>query len=218
MPGEHQLAEEFTASRVTIRRVLDQLHKDQLIDRRHGSGTFPIPPTAGTAAEPPVSYYDYIAASSHAQEMTLVESTELATPPFLAQIDERFGLSVLIVVRVAAIKGIAHHLLRTYVPADLGKLFSARSLGNKSVLEMLKRKGISPRESEMRMGAVAADTFEARHLNVAVGAPLVHAIRISRLTDGRVIEYNQMLSVGDMVAYRFSFDWRSGTVKLPSVE
>jgi DNA-binding GntR family transcriptional regulator len=68
------------------------------------------------------------------------------------------------------------------------------------------------------MGAMAADTVEARHLKVAVGVPLVQVIRISRLTDGRVVEYNEMLSVADIVAYRFSFDWRNGTVKLPAVE
>jgi GntR family transcriptional regulator len=218
MPGEHQLAEEFIASRVTIRRVLDQLHKEKLIDRRHGAGTFPTSSASGRDAEPPVSYFDYIAASSHAQSMLLIELAELPVPLFLTQIDPRFGPTVLKIVRVAAIKGVPHHLLRTYVPGEFGRLFSGRSLGNKTVLEVLKRKGISPRESEIRMGAMAADTVEARHLKVAVGVPLVQVIRISRLTDGRVVEYNEILSVADIVAYRFSFDWRNGTVKLPAVE
>ena len=39
LPGEQRLAESFGVSRVTVRRALDALERDGLIDRRPGAGT-----------------------------------------------------------------------------------------------------------------------------------------------------------------------------------
>lgn len=218
MPGEHQLADDFRASRVTIRRVLDRLDRENLIERRHGVGTFPARQQAESAPQPEMSYYDYIAASSHTYDDELLEFVHLPTPQFLSDIDGCFGAVVLKIVRVAYAEEMPLHILRTYVPGDIAGHVSRRSLGNKTVLELLKKKGIVPHESELKIGAIAADTDEAQHLRVAVGAPLVHAIRVSRLDDGRAIEYNQMLSVADVFGYRFLFDWGTGRVRLPHID
>ncbi|RXM21764.1 GntR family transcriptional regulator, partial [Citrobacter sp. AAK_AS5] len=40
LPGEPALADKHGVSRVTVRRALDQLADEQLIDRRPGAGTF----------------------------------------------------------------------------------------------------------------------------------------------------------------------------------
>ena len=217
IPGEHQLAGDFQASRVTIRRVLDRLDKESLIERRHGVGTFPRRSSAAAQTQPEMSYYDYIAASSHTYDDELLEFKFLPTPSFLSEVDALFGAVSLKIVRIAFAKNVPLHILRTYVPGDIAEHVSRRALGNKTVLELLKKKGIVPQESELRIGATSADTEEAKHLKVAVGAPLVHAIRVSRFSDGRAIEYNQMLSVADMFGYRFAFDWRVGSVRLPFI-
>jgi len=198
--------------------VLDRLDRERLIERRHGVGTFPIRQLTESPPQSEMSYYDYIAASSHTYDDELLEFLYLPTPQFLNEIDSRFGAVVLKIVRVASAKRLPLHILRTYVPGDIAEHVSRRALGNKTVLELLKKKGIVPLASELKIGAIAADTDEAQHLDVTVGAPLVHAIRISRLDDGRAIEYNQMLSVADRFGYRFSFDWRVGTVRLPHID
>ena len=218
MPGEHQLAGDFCASRVTIRRVLDRLDRENLVERRHGVGTFPTRPQTESAPQPEMSYYDYIAASSHTYDDKLLEFVFIPTPQFLSDVDGRFGAVVLKIVRVAFAEKMPLHILRTYVPGDIAEHVSRRGLGNKTVLELLKKKGIVPHESDLKIGAIAADTDEAQHLRVAVGAPLVHAIRVSRLGDGRTIEYNQMLSIADVFGYRFSFDWGIGKIRLPHID
>lgn len=216
LPGEHKLAEEFKASRVTIRRVLQQLVEDTLIVRRHGSGTYPLPARRAPQPAREMSYYDYIAASSHNYDDKLLAFEALRAPAFLAEIDAHFGSQVLRIVRVAYRQGVPQHILRTYVPGDLAQYLSRRSIGNKTVIELLKRHGVLVENSELRIGATIADTFEAQHLRVRLGAPLLHATRISRLSGGRAIEYHEMLSVAELFGYRFCFDWRVGAVKLPA--
>ncbi|WP_291376049.1 GntR family transcriptional regulator, partial [Achromobacter sp. UBA5777] len=44
MPGENALAAEYGVSRLTIRRSLDALAADGLIERRQGRGTFAAAP------------------------------------------------------------------------------------------------------------------------------------------------------------------------------
>ncbi len=216
MPGEHSLAQDFETSRVTIRRVLDRLRREGLIDRRHGAGTFPLArPEGGSTAD--MSYYDYIAFSSHGYDAVLLDFKRMTTPAFLTSIDPGFGSCVLKILRVTAVKGIPHHLVLTYVPASMASGISRRTVGNKTLLELLKRKGVVPAGSELRIGAVAAEPLEARHLQVPVGVPLVRAIRVSRLDTGEPVEYTQILSVATLFGYRFSFDGRVGTVNLPPV-
>jgi GntR family transcriptional regulator len=217
IPGEHQLAKDFAASRVTIRRVLEQLDNEGLVDRRHGAGTYPRAAATG-GGQTQTSYSDYIAASGHGYDDSLIEFAHIPTPGFLDAIGADFGAVVLKIVRVAKRGGVACHILSTYIPADLAEHVSRRAIGNKTVLELLKKHAIQPEESELKITAVAADTFEAGHLRVAVGSPLVHAIRISRLAGGRAIEYQEMHSVADIFGYRFLVDWRTGGVRLPPLK
>lgn len=46
LPSERAMAEEFGVSRARLRRVLDRLQGDGTIFRRHGKGTFAVPPPA----------------------------------------------------------------------------------------------------------------------------------------------------------------------------
>jgi len=43
LPSEHSLCEQFKLSRITIRRALQLLEGERLIERRHGSGTYVCP-------------------------------------------------------------------------------------------------------------------------------------------------------------------------------
>ena len=217
IPGEHQLAEDFQASRVTIRRVLEQLQKEGLVDRRHGAGTFPLSGDMPKVPRPDLSYYDYIAASSHTHEDKLLEFIDIPTPRFLLSVDPHFAPLVVKIVRVAFIEKAPVHILRTFVPADIGGRISRRALGNKTVLEVLKKKGVVAHESELRIGAILADSEESRVLEVPLGAPLLQGIRVSRQKNGRAIEYHQMVSVADKFGYRFMFDAYSGRARLPGL-
>lgn len=46
IPPERQLAEQLGISRVTLRRILEQLQSEGVVERQHGAGTFAIDPLA----------------------------------------------------------------------------------------------------------------------------------------------------------------------------
>ena len=225
LPGEHLLAAEFAVSRETVRRVLDRLAQEQLITRRHGVGTFPA--VVGDAAvsdaavskQSRISYYDFIALSSQRYDDTLLEFAQVSTPAEVLREVPSFGPLALKVSRLRCNQGKPEHIVDSYVPAALATVLASEltptTLGNRTVLELLKRKGVEADSSEMWISAVAADSFEAGHLHVAIGAPLVHAIRVSLDAQGRVIEYSRFHSVADQFGYRFAFDRNSIWARIP---
>src|SRR3546814_16577700 len=52
LPSENALAQQYQVSRLTIRRSLELLQHDGLIERRQGRGPFPRPGNAKTAPLP----------------------------------------------------------------------------------------------------------------------------------------------------------------------
>jgi GntR family transcriptional regulator len=220
LPGEHLLAAEFSVSRETVRRVLDRLAQEGLITRRHGVGTFPaVLSDAPASKQSRISYYDFIALSSQRYDDTLLEFAEVSTPAEVLREVQDFGPLALKVSRLRCIQGKPEHIVDSYVPAALATLLAGEltpiTLGNRTVLELLKRQGVEADSSEMWISAVAADSFEAGHLNVSIGAPLVHAIRVSLDAQGRAIEYSRFHSVADRFGYRFAFDRNSIWARIP---
>jgi GntR family transcriptional regulator len=220
LPGEHLLAAEFSVSRETVRRVLDRLAQERLITRRHGVGTFPtVVNDAPASNQSRISYYDFIALSSQRYDDTLLEFAEVSTPAEVLREVVDFGQLALKVSRLRSNQGKPEHIVDSYVPAALATLLAGEltptTLGNRTVLEVLKRRGVEAESSEMWISAVAADSFEASHLNVAIGAPLVHAIRVSLDARGRAIEFSRFHSVADRFGYRFAFDRNSIWARIP---
>jgi GntR family transcriptional regulator len=216
LPGEHQLAAEFKVSRETVRRVLDRLAQEGLIDRRHGVGTFPASGGDDTpVSERKISYYDFIALSSQRYDDKFLEFAVVPTPAEVRREDPAFGPTTLKVSRLRRHEGLPQHIVDSYVPAALASFITPARLGSKTVLEVLKKAGVEADTSEMWISAVAADSLEALQLNVEIGAPLVHATRVSRDAHGRAIEFSRFHSVAESFGYRFSFDRGSIWARIP---
>jgi GntR family transcriptional regulator len=205
LPGEHQLAAAFEVSRDTLRRVLDRLEKEGLVVRRHGAGTFAVRRGGRRADQPTLSYYDFIALASHTYEDELLEFTYVPTPTTITTRDAAFGPHVLKVSRLRREEGRAIHIVDSYLPAELGSYVSAQTVGNRTLIEILGEHDIYAASSEFRVGAVAAGSDEAHRLGVDIGAPLVHATRLSRTGVGRPIEFSRFLSVAERFGYSFTF-------------
>src|SRR5690606_42101169 len=80
MPGENVLAEQYKVSRLTIRRSLELLQREGLIERRQGSGTFPV---MGNVASQPlradinklVAHLNKMGTGTQVQELNLEYET-----------------------------------------------------------------------------------------------------------------------------------------------
>ncbi len=203
LPGEAMLATEYGVSRVTVRRALDQLAAEQLIDRRPGSGTF-----VRGAGDRPAIRANLADVFAHLREMGRQSGVRLvafgygAVP---AEIGAALGLApgsrTQRSVRVRLIDGAPFSYLTTHVPEAVGGTYSEADLASTPLLELLERSGVVATQARQTIGATLAGPETAEALDVAVGAPLLSLTRVVHGLDGQGVEHLHALYRPD----RFSF-------------
>ncbi|WP_137128708.1 GntR family transcriptional regulator [Rhizobium sp. FY34] len=203
LPSEPALAQEHGVSRVTVRRALDKLASDGMIERRPGSGTFV---SAGQAHMPVVA--DLANAFTHLVEMGRKTGVRLisfsyvnATPALAEELKLDPGEKLQRSIRVRLIDGQPFSYLITHVPERIGISYSEADLASTPLLELLERSGLVADKAQQIIGATLAGPDVAAALDVEIGAALLSMSRVVFEASGRGIEHLQALYRPD----RYSF-------------
>lgn len=203
MPGENALAAEFGVSRLTIRRSLETLEAEGLIERRQGRGTFAAPPADdGHAA-------DIDTLMAHLDQMgmqTQVRLLDLQTVPAGAQAAEKLALApgALIdrSIRVRSYGDLPFSYLTTHVPHEIGRHIPRELLASRPLLAIFRDLGIEVAHAEQAISATLAEPAAAEALDVPVGSALLNLHRLVRDATGRPVEWLHALYRPDRYEYR----------------
>jgi len=198
IPSERQLSTTFGVSRLTVRAALDELVREGLLVRRHGSGTF--------VSEPKI-----------AQELTMTSFTEdmqrrgmtpasrtldLRVAPAGAHLGRLLHVSpsepVVIISRLRladretmAIETL--HVRETLVPG-----LSARDLERQSFYELLlERYGVDVVGGRQTIEPTVTNEAESEALGVPLHSPAFLFERTTRSSAGEIVEYVRSLYRGD---------------------
>lgn len=203
LPSEPALALEHGVSRVTVRRALDSLAADGLVDRRVGSGTFVREPET-----PRPIIADFSNMLTHLVEMGRRTGVRLlafsygAPPDGVAQaLLLRPGERTQRSVRVRLIDGQPFSYLTTHVPERIGLTYSEADLAAVPLLTLLERSGTEIGRASQTIGATLAGPDVAEALALEIGSPLLSLNRVVFGPDGRGVEHLQALYRPD----RYSF-------------
>ncbi|MBP0494863.1 GntR family transcriptional regulator [Pararoseomonas indoligenes] len=204
LPGEPDLAAEHGVARVTIRRALDQLAREGLLERRPGVGTF----VRGVATLPPATA-DFADVFTHLKEMGRRTEVRLLSfgyavpPPAVAlALDLAPGEAAQRAVRVRCMASGPFSYLTTHVPARIGRTYSESELASQPLLVLLERSGLRIGRARQSIGATLAGPDLAAVLEVEIGAPLIALTRLVQDEEGRAVEHLHALYRPD----RFSFE------------
>ena len=201
------LASDYGVSRVTVRQALAELAKDDLLERKRGSGTYVRPHQRPIVYDLNLTIGAYAARIRQlgfANRAEVIESGLVEDPP------EHLRAALQL-----APDGVAAYLLRRIVineqPAAMYRSwFDAgvvpgieRSPGVAgSLSDTLEREyGFVPVRSELYLEAVRSTSEEALLLGVGSDAPLLIITSTSYLTDERPLEHAQMTWLGDRVRF-----------------
>lgn len=212
MPSEHELAKMFKVSRITVRRALEELEREGMIERHRGRGTFP---TRTAAAQPPLrsnitGLLENLLAMGLTTDVKLIDfgyvgaSREVADALRVAP-----GAAVQKAVRVRSIKGAPMSYLTTWVPEDIGRRYGKDDLAARPLLSLLEEAGVKVTSAEQTVSARLADARVADLLEVQVGAPLLSISRIVADQDDRPVEFIRALYRPDLYEYRMSMSRKS---------
>jgi GntR family transcriptional regulator len=207
MPGENLLAEKYQVSRLTIRRSLELLQREGLIERRQGSGTFPLARNVATHPVPA----DLNKLVAHLNKMGTGTNVRLlgfgyepANDMVRHQLELPANSKVQKAIRVRYHNDAPFSYLITYVPEDIGRRYTQEDMTREPLQALLKGLGIRLGSAEQAFTATAADAHHAEALNIGISSPLLCIKRVTRDTQGRPVEYLVAVYNPDCFEYRMA--------------
>lgn len=187
LPGEFALMEEFGVARVTIRRALQQLATEGLIQREPGRGTRPLanhtrkPEAAaapGQRAHLSGLLENLVSMGLRTTVRVLSVETVTASSAVAESLQLRAGAPVQKAIRVRSTKAGPLSHITTYVPDSIACKFGRRELAKKPILVLLEESGVKVGRAHQTISAKLADAEVARHLDLAVGSALLAVRRL----------------------------------------
>lgn len=200
LPGEQKLAALLGVSRVTVRRALDQLEADRLIDRRAGAGTTVLTPVSRPSmAADFTTLIPQVVQMGHETTARLLSFSYGVAPAAVAaamQIAPQAVVQTAVRLRLVEEQAFSH--LTTYVPEDVARNYTEAELATSPLFRLLERSGVEVETADQSVSATLASPEVAGHLGLSVGAPLVSLNRVVRDAQGRGVEYLAALYRPDM--------------------
>ena len=207
-PSEGELCQLHSVSRITVRRAMQSLAEEGLIERRQGRGTFVRTFETATQIAVPLDQIKERSAEIGARARGQLIDHAFVRPP--NEVCQALKLGVgdlalrIVRVRWLAALPILHTTL--FLPEDVGQRISREALEKTSFLRLMKRAaGQDYHHGTMVIGAALADPLLAQRLKISVGSPLPEIKRIGFNESGRPIEYQAGHASPDRHKVRLSF-------------
>ena len=201
LPSERWLCDELGVSRATVRRAIEELITDGLVEGR-GRGSFV---TGDALVEPPNTL---MSLSELGRSRGLAASSRVLSADLrAATIDEAeaFGIApgaeVFELQRLRMLDGLPISVDHNRVPLRLIPDAALLDFETASLYEALEREGHPPARADYELEARGADAREAELLGLAPGAPVLFATTVALGEDGRVLDLGRTVYRADR--YRF---------------
>lgn len=194
LPSEQQLCAELRVSIGTIRKAMEELVTQGLLERQHGRGTRVV---MHSSAQSRFRFLRFVHPNGRPLEPVahlLRQSVRNATAEERRQLELDGDGKVLVLLRVRSEADEALVYEKVALPADLFAELDLKT--GADIIEEIyvfyqERCGVTIMRTQDQVGLAEADATSANHLGVAVGAPLLHVRRIAFALDGRRVEYRE---------------------------
>ncbi len=200
IPSEPELCEAFGVSRTVVRQALRELEYQGLLYREQGKGTFVAQPKISESLMQDLSgfYEDTVSKGLAPVTQVLRQEVQPASKKIADYLQIEPGDKVIVIERLRSVGSEPIVLVTTYLPYDLCPDLVNEDLSTQSLYALLEGKyGLLLSHGRRTIEAVAANQYEAEHLHIKVGSPLVLLNSVSYLKDGRPIEYFHAVHRGD---------------------
>lgn len=172
---ESQLCEMFSVSRITIRKALEMLANEKLVESVQGKGTF-VTRTLGESAvrgdmDERIQRARNMARSSQLRQFS--KQTEPANSEVARDLKIEPGEPVQKVTYIRVVRGINMGMVESHHPVSLNIDVRKQDFGENSMFTILQDKGVKLAGIDHLIGASLADADIARALDINVGAPVV---------------------------------------------
>lgn len=204
LDGESALAAEFEVSRHTIREALERLVRNDLVERRKGSGTYVqnrTPHREITLSLDEVSSQE-LEISRHS-ELKLIDLRSEVPGPHIAE-TLKLGPKerVRSITRLRLHSGQVYSHIVSHVPERIASLFPEKGLYTEHMHKLIAQAGVVSGWSTQFISAAPAGPVIAERLEVEVGAALLTLKRATFDTEGQGIRYMEVHYRPDLFCFQ----------------
>ena len=191
LPSESELSTVHGVSRVTVRKALELLRDEGLIDSRQGFGWFVAADPLRQALGRLGTIEEQLSELGVASERRVVGFRFVTAPPRARQV--LGSTSVLEVRRVNLADGHPFARVTVWCPEELGASLSRAQVEKAPFYELLD---VEIGRATQTIGAAAASATDAELLQVPVGSPVLRCERVTRDVDDRPILLSEHVFAG----------------------
>ncbi|MBO6574588.1 MAG: GntR family transcriptional regulator [Rhodothermales bacterium] len=213
LPSESQLGEQFSVSRITVRRALQTLESEGLIYRRQGLGSFVGTNRVHQGLIRLTDFSEDMEAAGLAPTSRVLQSEiEPASETVAAALGLAEGVKVLRLDRLRLGNGEPLAYDRTWLPAFYGQLLDGRDLERETIYHILEVDYKIPViYGRFRIEAINAPADISQELGIPWGRALLMIERTSVTEGDRTVYYQQRYYRSDRVAYDLQLERSPGT-------
>lgn len=219
LPSSRDLEEQHGAALSTVRKALDVLVYEGLVEPRHGSGVFvrtfkPIRrrSVSRLAAERWGAGHAIWEADTEGRALVVDQVTVqvVAAPP--AEVAQLLGLDedapVVKRSRRFVLDGKPVLLSRSFLPAELveGTAIMRPDSGPGGIYARLAERGHAPARFQEEIVSRMPTQAETEELAIAAGTPVFRVTRVAFSEDGRPVEVNEMMLDASAYVLEYDFD------------
>ncbi len=194
LPSERELCLVTGASRVTIRKALDKLANDSIVQRRHGAGTFVLPHITHLGSRLngfTGNAYDH---GHNPESIWIMKAYDLPSTEEAEILEISLSDKVVRLGRVRLANGeplaIEHALVPAVLLPELSKI-------SESLYRALEAKNHRPVQGSQKVQASLANSKEAKLLSIEENSEILRIERRSFLSDGTPVELTRSAYRGD---------------------
>jgi GntR family transcriptional regulator len=193
IPSERELAEKFSASRMTIRRVIEKLTTQGFLERRSTSGTFVSKPEVTRTFNPAVvqSLTRQLQGESGAVDSKLLSFNKIPAPDKISKLlCLKSADPVFFVERLRLIGGLPFCIEYSYLPEEPFKELTEENVkGHNSLYKYLHLQyDIVPSNSSDKLKISLPTETEAIHLGLSLNDPVLYLKSVVYDSDGNPFE------------------------------
>ncbi|MFT7598369.1 MAG: GntR family transcriptional regulator [Acidimicrobiales bacterium] len=210
LPSEASLVDSYEASRVTIRKALEILRDEVLIDSRQGFGWF----VASDPVRQPLTALDTIEAklkeSGRQSQRRIIDFKFVDSP---AHVSALIGPRSLEVRRVILADGQPFARVTVWCREDLGADLSKAAVEQRSFYDLLP---VELGGATQTIGAVLAGPEDAKLLDVAAESPMLVVKRTTTDVNGRPVLVSEHVFPGHLTEFVVDLESVRNGVDSPS--
>lgn len=196
LPSESELGGAYAASRVTVRRALEVLRDEGLVDSRQGFGWFVAAPTVEQSLGRLGTIEAQLAESGRSSERRVLDFRFVAAK---ARVRRVLGTArVLEVRRVNLVDGTPFARVTVWCDAAVGRRLSLADVERTTFHELL---GMELAGATQTISAAAVSATDAEVLGVPPGSPALVCERVTRSADGGVVLLSEHVFPGHLTQF-----------------